>query len=167
MIKQLVPLWFAENPSAHRSLKATNVPLPFSLEFPPTLKQSAPSEKLLFSSPPPCSWPMPPASTKAEALRACRQDPLLASQWTQLPQKEEEEQEEGPRFPGPTTSSPLSLGRAVLPPSTSQTPLTLTQTRDSPSPGQGLDQSTEAPATMCVVEGSGATPAPGRAPLSR
>lgn len=162
-----MPLWFAENPFAHRSLKATNVPPPFSLEFPPTPKQSAPSEKLLFSSPPPCNWPMPPESTRAEALRACRQDPLLASQRTQQPQKEEEEQKEGPRFPGPSTSSPLSLGRAVLPPHTSQTPLTLTQTHDSPSPGQGLDQSTKAPAMMCVAEGSGATPAPGRAPLPR
>lgn len=46
------------------------MPFPFSLEFPPTLKQSTPSEKLLFSSPSPCSWPIPPTSSRAEAFKS-------------------------------------------------------------------------------------------------
>lgn len=45
------------------------MPLPFSLEFPPTLKQSTPLEKLLFSSLPPCSWPTSPASARAAAFK--------------------------------------------------------------------------------------------------
>lgn len=143
-----MPLWFAENPSTHRRLRATDVPLPFSLEFPPTLKQSAPLEKLpfSFSSPPPRSWPPPPAGTGAEALTSLRAGSALCQPRSGLSCRRRR------KAPGFWHLIP------TLPPRPSPNP-----NPGLPSPEQGSGQNTETPATTSVAEGSGATLAPGRA----
>lgn len=86
-------------------------------------------------------------------LRAGREDPLLALQWTQLPQEDKEE--ELSRLSGPSTSSLLFLGQAVLSPHISQTTplILLTQTQDFPLHGRPWVKIIMLVMT-CVVEGS-------------
>lgn len=149
-LKKRVQLWFAENPSTHRSLRATDAPLPFSLEFPPTLKQSAPLEKLpfSFSSPPPRSWPPPPAGTGAEALTSLRAGSALCRPRSGLGYRRRR------KAPGFWYLIP------ALPPCPSPSP---NPNPGLPTPGQGSGRNTGTPATTSVAEGSGATLAPGRA----